>query len=134
MIAGKEGDRKNGDRKIPRTIGLFWDISSSGDQRDRQKEMELLKDYLRSFNDVTVSLVPFDIYTEPKEDFTISGGNADKLAERIGHLEYDGGTQFGAIDLSTPSVERMGLSLECLRVICNRLTHVHGGNDLHQCT
>lgn len=84
----------------PATIGLFWDISASGDKRDLQKETELLKNYLAELGNVTVSLVPFHITTLAKEDFVISGGNASALFTRIKELVYDGGTQFGAIDLT----------------------------------
>jgi hypothetical protein len=88
------------DKKKPATIGVFWDISSSGEKRDLKKEMELLKQYISRLSNVSVSLVTFNIYTQPKEDFTISGGNADKLINRIEAFTYDGGSQFSAIDLS----------------------------------
>src|SRR5258706_3006477 len=88
------------DKKKPATIGLFWDVSASGEKRDLHKEMELLKKYLSSLNDVTVTLIPFNIFTQPREDFVIHGGNSNKLIERLESLEYDGGTQFGALDLT----------------------------------
>jgi hypothetical protein len=95
------------EKKKPATIGVFWDVSSSGERRDRQKEMELLKKYLSGLNNVSVSLIPFNIYTQTKEDFTISGGNTDKLFNRLESLGYDGGTQFGAIDLTKYNFEEV---------------------------
>ena len=88
------------EKNKPATIGLFWDVSSSGDNRDRQKEITLLKKYLSGLNNASVSLIPFNIYTHPKEEFAINGGNADKLITRIEAMTYDGGTQFGALDLT----------------------------------
>lgn len=82
----------------PATIGLFWDVSASGDKRDLNKEISLLEKYLARLGNVTVSLVPFHIYTQAKEDFTISDGNAGPLISRLKSLDYDGGTQLGAID------------------------------------
>lgn len=91
----------------PSTVGLLWDISASGDKRDLQKETELLKKYIAELGTVTVSLIPFHIHTLAKEDFVISGGNADALLARIKELIYDGGTQFGAIDLTKYSFDEI---------------------------
>jgi tetratricopeptide (TPR) repeat protein len=87
-------------RKNPATIGLFWDVSASGEKRDLDKELGLLKKYLSALNNVSVSLIPFNIYTQPKEDFIIRGGNSSELIERLRKFEYDGGTQLGTLDLT----------------------------------
>lgn len=88
------------DKKKPATLGLFWDISASGDKRDLEKEMQLLQQYLAYAGDVSVSLVPFHIYALPKEDFIIHNGDAGQLIKRLKTFDYDGGTQFGALDLT----------------------------------
>ncbi len=95
------------EKKKPGSIGLFWDISSSGEKRDLKKETDLLKQYFAKLGNVSVSLIPFNIYTQAKEDFTISGGNADKLAKRLETFNYDGGTQLGAVDLSKYSFDEI---------------------------
>lgn len=87
-------------KTVPKTIGLFWDISGSSEKRDIEKEKLLLKEYLSTAGDVTVSLIPFHITTLPEEDFVISGGNSSSLLKRLAAFQYDGGTQFGSIDLT----------------------------------
>ncbi len=87
-------------RTPPKTIGLFWDISASGDKRNIEKEKQLLKEYLSANSNVTVSLIPFHIGTLPKENFTITGGNGNQLLKRLSEFQYDGATQFGSIDLT----------------------------------
>jgi hypothetical protein len=86
------------EKKKPASIGVLWDISSSADKRDLKKELDLLKQYLAVHSNAHVSLLPFNIYTPDKEDF--SPGETGKLVKRIESFNYDGGTQFGAIDLS----------------------------------
>jgi len=80
----------------PQTIGIFWDISASGEKRDIQKEKRLLKEYLSQLEDVKLSLISFNIFTQDKEEFA----NTDRLLKRIDEFVYDGGTQLGAIDLA----------------------------------
>ena len=84
----------------PKTIGIFWDISASGEKRDIQKEKQLLKEYLSLLGNVNLSLIPFNIFTRDKEDFTIANGNTGSLLKRIDEFVYDGGTQLGSIDLA----------------------------------
>ena len=87
-------------KDAPKTIGLLWDNSASGEKRDIEKEKELLKIYLSKIGDVKISLIPFNVFIGESEVFNISNGDSDALLKRIGELRYDGGTQFGAIDLT----------------------------------
>ncbi|HEV7780551.1 MAG TPA: VIT domain-containing protein [Chitinophagaceae bacterium] len=86
-------------KKMPGAIGLLWDISASGEKRDIEKEKKLLRRYLAEAENIRVSLIPFNIDVQNKEDFEINGGDCDALLKRIDQFRYDGGTQFGAIDL-----------------------------------
>jgi hypothetical protein len=87
-------------KKQPATVGIFWDISASGEKRNIEKEKQLLKEYFLNTGNVQVSLVPFNVYAQDKEDFVITGGNCDALLKRVSEMQYDGGTQLGAIDLT----------------------------------
>ncbi|MGQ0739714.1 MAG: VIT domain-containing protein [Bacteroidota bacterium] len=86
------------EKKLPGTIGIFWDVSASGEKRNIEKEKLLLKEYLSG--DVQVSLITFNVYLQGKEDFAITNGNCGALLKRIDELQYDGGTQLGTIDLT----------------------------------
>jgi hypothetical protein len=87
-------------KSLPSAIALLWDVSASGEKRNIAKEQQLLKEYLAQAGNVTVSLIPFNVFVQGKEEFVINGGNSDALLNRIKEFNYDGGTQFGAIDLS----------------------------------
>ena len=88
------------EKKSPSSIAVYWDISASGEKRNIEKEKQVLKTYISRLGDVKVSLIPFHVFTERKQDFEIRNGNCDALLSRINELKYDGGTQFGCIDLS----------------------------------
>ncbi len=87
------------------SIGVFWDVSGSGEKRNKTMEKELLKNYLASIGEVKVSLVPFHVFTGQKQDFEIRNGNCTDLLEAIDKLVYDGATQFGALDLNNYSFD-----------------------------
>lgn len=86
-------------------IGLFWDVSASGEKRNKTMEKELLKAYLSSIGNAKVSLVPFHVFTGEKQEFDIRNGNSSALMEAIDKLIYDGATQFGALDLTNYSFD-----------------------------
>ncbi len=95
------------EKKQSTTVGIFWDVSGSGEKRNIEKEKQLLKGYFSATSNVQVSLIPFNVFEQDKEDFVITGGNCDALLKRIAELQYDGGTQFGAIDLTKYNFEEI---------------------------
>jgi tetratricopeptide (TPR) repeat protein len=86
-------------KKMPGSIGVFWDISASGEKRDLEKEKKLLHEYIAAAGNVKVTLIPFDIMAQEREDFVIQNGDDEQLLKRINAFRYDGGTQFGALNL-----------------------------------
>ena len=91
----------------PASITLLWDISASGENRNRIKEIELLKGYFNRLEEVTVNLVPFNIAALPAEQFIIKNGDASTLLHQINLLRYDGGTQLGTINLNQYSTNEI---------------------------
>jgi len=91
----------------PVSVGILWDASASGKSRNLEKEKQLLKQYFAGSKTCTVSLIPFHIYLGEKQEFIIRNGNTDALLEAIDQLSYDGGTQFGAIDMRQYDYEQL---------------------------
>lgn len=90
-------------RNSPASVGILWDISASGEKRDIKKEKQLLEKYLTAVGSSKLSLITFNVFANTKEDFT----GAEALLKRIDELRYDGGTQFGAVDLSQYSFDEI---------------------------
>ncbi|RYY85492.1 MAG: DUF2135 domain-containing protein [Chitinophagaceae bacterium] len=95
------GDAAARSKPLPKSISVYWDISSSAASRNIEKETALLKEYISAIKDVTVTVVPFDIQTHAASTFRITGGNTKALEDFLhGNKEFDGGTQLGALDFN----------------------------------
>lgn len=88
---------KGRERTLDQQLGIFWDVSASAAKRDKSKEKELLKSYLRALGNPKVSLVPFHVTAEQPQVYDVRDGNCEALMEAIDKLVYDGGTRFGAL-------------------------------------
>ncbi len=94
-------------KKMPKQIAVFWDVSSSVENRKLSLEIELLKAYLKEMNAGTAGLYFFSNTVEKAGDFNINRGNSSKLIEKIEAVPYDGGTQLGAIDFSVAKADEV---------------------------
>ena len=88
---------KGKERTLDQQLGIFWDVSASAAKRDKSKEKELLKSYLRALGNPKVSLVPFHVTAGQPQVYDVRDGNCEALFEAIDKLVYDGGTRFGAL-------------------------------------
>jgi hypothetical protein len=100
------------ERVLPSKICLLWDVSTSAQGRDFEKEAALLDEYFKKISNCTVELVPFSNDVEKSTTFTISNGNWKQLKEKLGAFAYDGGTQLGALDLNKYSCDEFLLSTD----------------------
>lgn len=87
-------------KELPKHITLLWDNSNSRNERNIQKELVLLGNYIKRIGNLTIQLVPFNIKTEKTETFEIINGTWDKLEIALKNMVYDGGTSFGCLDFS----------------------------------
>ncbi|WP_421945579.1 VIT domain-containing protein [Pedobacter sp.] len=77
-------------------IGLIWDNSLSGLQRDTKKEIELLGLIIAKKQNLTISLATLNNRFKNSGTFIISNGNWAKLKDALENIVYDGGTNFSA--------------------------------------
>ncbi|MCR4952692.1 MAG: hypothetical protein K6A43_01340, partial [Treponema sp.] len=80
-------------KNLPKKIAVWWDVSSSGANRNLQEELNLLQVYVSQLQNPTVIVVPFCNQVHEAVQLT---GNSKKqlkeLADFINGLEYDGAT------------------------------------------
>lgn len=81
----------------PSTISVFWDVSGSRSGESTSKELELLENYLSSFNDVTVEIIPFANTTLPSRKFTSKDHIKQKIKSFLEQQTYDGGSSISCI-------------------------------------
>jgi Ca-activated chloride channel homolog len=87
----------------PRRLALFFDASASARERNRQHETAALAAWLKALKRVDVQLVAFRNDADAVQRFSIRGGDASALLAAIEALPLDGGSSYGAIDLSALS-------------------------------
>jgi tetratricopeptide (TPR) repeat protein len=86
------------DKKLPKSIILYWDASHSGRGRDLKKEMELLDRYLSQFSTLQVRLISFSNTIHQNKVFNINNGQWNLLQEELQRMVYDGGTNPTLVD------------------------------------
>ncbi|MGM9476478.1 VIT domain-containing protein [Pedobacter sp. GSP4] len=79
-------------------IGLLWDTSLSGLQRNTEQEMELLDLIINQKQNLTIQLGLVNHTFKNAGTFVISNGNWTQLKEKLKNLVYDGGTNLSAIN------------------------------------
>lgn len=85
-------------RQFANHIGLIWDNSLSGLQRDIRKEIELLGLIIAKKQNLTISLATLNNQFKNSGTFNISNGNWTKLKDALEKIVYDGGTNFSAVN------------------------------------
>ncbi len=86
----------------PRTwsnqIGLIWDCSLSGLQRDLVKELALLDLIIKQKQNLTINLGLLNNTFKNAGSFVIVNGDWSALRKKLEGIVYDGGTNFSAIN------------------------------------
>jgi len=85
-------------RQWANQIGLIWDASLSGLQRDTKKELELLDLIIKQKQNLSIQLALVNNGFKNAGTFTITNGNWAILKEKLENIIYDGGTNFSAIN------------------------------------
>jgi len=87
-------------KELPKHIGLLWDASLSGANRDQKKEFALLDAYFKAIGNAEITVVPFSNAVQEARYFTIGNGDWSALKTALKAITYDGATDFGKINLA----------------------------------
>jgi len=91
---------KSRPRQWANQMGLIWDTSLSGLQRNTKKEIELLGLIISQKQNLTIHLGLLNNSFKNAGTFIISNGNWSALKTKLENLVYDGGTNFSAVNSS----------------------------------
>ncbi|MFM9984965.1 MAG: VIT domain-containing protein, partial [Flavobacteriales bacterium] len=81
----------------PDKIAFYWDVSGSCDSASQANYRALAKEYLMYFKPSQVDVVTFSYSIHDRKSFMLSGGVSSELDSYLSNLDFDGGTQLGAI-------------------------------------
>jgi tetratricopeptide (TPR) repeat protein len=79
-------------KENPKTITVFWDVSSSRLKSNLKNEKALLMSYVKELKNVKVELIPFANKEFNPQEFNITNGDVSQLKEALNAFIYDGGT------------------------------------------
>ncbi|RAJ37207.1 VIT domain-containing protein [Pedobacter cryoconitis] len=79
-------------------IGLIWDVSLSGLQRDQAKEIALLDAVIKEKKNLTINLGLLNNTFKKGGIFIIKDGNWKELKAKLKQLVYDGGTDYSQLN------------------------------------
>lgn len=88
---------KTEDRPKPRVLGLLWDASGSGRDRDRARELAFLDAWFRAVPDVEVRVQLLRDTAERLAPVKVRRGDWAKLRQALEAVVYDGGTSFDGV-------------------------------------
>lgn len=84
-------------KNIPSKIGLIWDNSLSAKKANHEKEFELLDEYFKAVQNISVKIAYLNNDFDEGKVYTIKNGNWDNLKTELKSVKYDGGTDFGKL-------------------------------------
>jgi hypothetical protein len=85
------------------SLGIIWDASLSGLQRDINKELEVLDVIVKEKKNLSVSLYLLNNRLTKNDTYKIQNGDWSDLRKALEAVTYDGGTNFSAIQLKNIS-------------------------------
>lgn len=83
-------------RLPPAVLGLLWDSSGSGAQRQTEAELAVLDHYFKAVPNVEVRLIRLRDRAEASQRFRIVNGNWSALRTALAATAYDGASALGA--------------------------------------
>jgi Flp pilus assembly protein TadD len=89
-------DRSRTTRTPPAVLGLLWDSSGSGVNRQRDAELIALDHYFKAVRNVEVRLIRLRDRAEASQKFRISNGDWKSLRKALADTVYDGASALGA--------------------------------------
>ena len=85
-------------KNLPSKIGLIWDNSLSAKKANHEKEFELLNEYFKAIQNISVKVAYLNNDFEEGKTFSVKNGNWNELKKELKSVKYDGGTDFGKIN------------------------------------
>ncbi|MGM0579771.1 MAG: VIT domain-containing protein [Bacteroidota bacterium] len=79
-------------------LAIVWDESSSGKNRDIEKELLIIENYLEWMQEGEIELKTFSNTLHLDEKFNLKNGKCPELIETLKSIQYDGATNLYSVD------------------------------------
>lgn len=97
-------------KTLPRSLTVYYDVSSSMKSRNFKSEMELLRQYLYKLNNPSVTVIPFSNTLHEAKTFNSNWmyyGAIDEIESFLKQQKYDGGTSLDFIQNLSNSTDEV---------------------------
>lgn len=84
-------------RPAPKVLGLVWDSSASGQDRDHAREFALLDAWFGELKNVEVRLLRLRDHAERPESYSVRNGDWQSLKRELESMVYDGATSLDGL-------------------------------------
>jgi TonB-dependent SusC/RagA subfamily outer membrane receptor len=84
----------------PKELTVFWDASASAEDRNVDKEIAFLQQFVAYHTIRKITIVPFNYKLLDTAIFNLSNVSDSKWKQYLRNIIYDGATQLGCIDLN----------------------------------
>jgi TonB-dependent SusC/RagA subfamily outer membrane receptor len=89
----------------PKEIVVFWDASASSANRDVNREINFLKQFISYHNVSKLTVIPFNYKLLDTAVFHTENNFKSRWQQYLQNMSYDGSTQLGIIDLSVQKAD-----------------------------
>ena len=89
----------------PKEIMVFWDASASSANRDINKEINFLKQFISYHNISKLTIIPFNYKLLDTAVFYTENNFKSHWQQYLQSISYDGSTQLGIVDLSSQKAD-----------------------------
>lgn len=93
-----EAERK---KEKPSDIAIVWDESSSGKNRDIEKELSIIENYLVWMQEGEIELKTFSNTLHLNRKFDLKNGKCPELMKALKSIQYDGATNLYSVDFQS---------------------------------
>ncbi len=117
-------------KQLPSSLAIIWDASKSAVDRNIEKELSLIQQYIQLISDVDVRLLVFSNQIHSDLQFKIANGDSDRLLQSLRNITYDGGTSYQCLQLKNIDAEEILFFTDGLSNL-DKLKETAGINTLH---
>lgn len=85
----------------PKQVTVFWDASVSSNERNRNKEINFLKQFISNHKVEQLTIIPFNHKILDTAIFNTNNNAGKEWRQYLQNLSYDGATQLGLLDMTS---------------------------------
>ncbi|HTM66494.1 MAG TPA: VIT domain-containing protein [Flavipsychrobacter sp.] len=88
------------EKRLPHQLSIVWDVSLSSRNRNIEKELHLLDDYISQIGDAQIDVLCFGNTIVSEQQFLVTDGDSHALRNYLRKARFDGATNLSCINFA----------------------------------